>query len=54
MWFAKWQLKISITCDLVFIEWFMVIYVVKNLPAWTVNETLNHICLCNRNFMTRS
>jgi len=39
MWFATWEMKSSSTCDLAFIEWFMVIYVVKNLPVQTVSET---------------
>jgi len=39
MWFATWQMKSSITFDLALIEWFMVIYVIKNLPVQTVNET---------------
>jgi len=38
MWFATWKIKSSITCDLAFIAWFMVIYVVKNFPVLTVNE----------------
>ena len=39
MWFATWQMKSSITCDMAFFEWFLVIYVVKNFPVLTVNET---------------
>jgi len=27
MWFATWQIKSLITCDLAFIKWFMVLYI---------------------------
>jgi len=39
MWFATWEMKSSVTCDLAFIKRFVVIYVVKNLPVHTANGT---------------